>query len=98
MQAKLKNVHLVGPILKSPIEKLYFRSLFSDERRYRQVILNFLSNSVKFTPSGGEVKVLLNISAISDFDHNVSVNRLYCNRSNESLKSSPDKEDKDMCY
>ena len=29
--------------------------LWADERAIRQICLNFLSNAIKFTPSGGEV-------------------------------------------
>ena len=60
-QAKLKGVVLKGPILAKPLEKYYFLKIFSDERRYCQFILNFMTNSIKFTPAGGEVTVFLNI-------------------------------------
>ena len=50
------------------MEKYFFLSLFSDERRYEQFILNFLTNSIKFTPAGGEVTVLLNLLSITNID------------------------------
>ena len=48
------------------MDKYLFLSLFSDERRYAQFILNFLTNSIKFTPAGGVVTVLLNLISIID--------------------------------
>ena len=65
-QANLKNVQLSGPILEKPSDSCYFHLLYSDERRYSQFILNFLSNSIKFTPSGGQVTVLLKIKQVSE--------------------------------
>ena len=53
LQAKQKQVQITGPKFENPLEKFYFKSLYSDERRYGQFILNFLSNSLKFTPAGG---------------------------------------------
>lgn len=38
-----------------------FRNVMIDQRRMLQIILNFLSNSMKFTPSGGFIKIHLNV-------------------------------------
>ena len=81
-QANLKNVQLSGPILEKPSDSCYFHLLYSDERRFSQFILNFLSNSIKFTPSGGQVKVLLKVNQVSELSQS--------NKSNKSAKSEKD--------
>ena len=40
--------------------------MFSDERRYAQFIMNFLTNSIKFTPAGGEVTVIFKLISVSE--------------------------------
>ena len=65
-QCTLRKVNLVGPILSNPIDKYYFLEVFGDERRYGQIILNFLSNGIKFTPTSGTVSVHLSVTSIED--------------------------------
>ena len=66
VQSRIKNVTLLGPIFDQPLESFYFRRIFGDERRYRQIILNFLSNAIKFTPRDGVVSVHLRVIEVSD--------------------------------
>ena len=51
--AKEKNIHMT---LKSP--KL-LKVIMSDQARLSQIILNFLSNAVKFTPKEGKISIAL---------------------------------------
>lgn len=39
--------------------KKIFRNIYGDKNRYLQILLNFLSNSIKFTPEGKEITVQL---------------------------------------
>ena len=39
------------------------RTIFADKRAIKQILVNLLSNGVKFTPSGGEVRIRANLDA-----------------------------------
>jgi signal transduction histidine kinase len=35
----------------------YIRCIYADKARFLQIMLNFLSNAIKFTPEGGSVNI-----------------------------------------
>ena len=41
------------------------KKIFGDERRYLQILLNFLSNSIKFTKEKGQILVNVKIDYLS---------------------------------
>ena len=65
-QCALKSVSLIGPVFANPLDKFYFEQLYGDERRYRQFIINFLSNAIKFSNTNGTVSVHLSVNEVID--------------------------------
>jgi signal transduction histidine kinase len=43
----------------------FFESIYGDDKRYEQILLNFVSNALKFTNQGGNVDVYLEIKSLS---------------------------------
>ena len=46
------------------IEQLFLKRIIGDERRYLQVLLNFLSNALKFSQKNGTISVNLRIKSL----------------------------------
>ena len=57
LKARSKNIRITEAFEEN------LPMVWADEKSMRQVILNLLSNSVKFTPSGGEIRVKLGWTA-----------------------------------
>ena len=55
-----QNVKLVAPTC-APDEEPYLNQLFGDKNRFIQVIINFVSNSIKFSPPNSEVQLNLKV-------------------------------------
>ena len=95
LQAGHKNIQLIGPVFANPLDKYYFFALFSDESRYGQIILNFLTNSIKFTPSGGRAIIHLKTISISELKEDSQYQKI--SGSIVSLDSEMNAPDKEIC-
>jgi signal transduction histidine kinase len=61
--AGLKNVKLVFSQV-SKGQNSYYKSIFSDQRRVVQILINFVSNVIKFSKINGQVTVSLKFHEI----------------------------------
>ena len=43
----------------SPNQEKLFENIFGDQGRYEQILINFISNAIKFTNHGSEVRVAI---------------------------------------
>ena len=57
--ADKKKVTLELPEIQIKHEEAYYTAIYGDQNRFLQVIINFLSNSLKFSTSGSKIKILL---------------------------------------
>ena len=48
--------------------------LYADERKMKQALLNLMTNAIKFTPSGGKVRLTVNCTAEGEFVFEVADN------------------------
>ena len=64
-----KNIELVKPEL-SPKFTIVFKKIYGDQNRFVQVLINFLSNSIKFSPRDSKILIHLQILA----EHTTSYN------------------------
>jgi hypothetical protein len=55
--ASLKTISFESKISQSK----FFTNLYGDERRYLQILVNFLSNSLKFSPRNSSITVALDV-------------------------------------
>lgn len=58
--ADTKKVALVSPDLKKE-EAMYFNTVVGDKNRFMQVLVNFLSNSLKFSTENSSIIVNLKL-------------------------------------
>jgi signal transduction histidine kinase len=61
IQAKEKNIHLEHSITRD--EGVQSDSIMSDEVSINQIFGNLIGNALKFTPSGGSIKVKIHFSS-----------------------------------
>ena len=64
-----KNINLLGPLYSDKQDSVFFQRLYGDNRRYLQVLVNFVTNAIKFTPSGGTVSILLEVISVKDLEN-----------------------------
>ena len=66
--ARSKNIKLGPPIVEED-QKKYFMTLFGDKNRFMQVIINFVSNSIKFSHRNSKIKLHLALIEAQDISN-----------------------------
>lgn len=54
-QLGLRKIRVTHTFSKK--DRAFFKSIYGDQHRYLQILLNFMSNAVKFTPENGTITV-----------------------------------------
>lgn len=57
-----RNIKTIVEI--DPEHQHYFNCIYGDRGRYQQFLLNFISNSLKFTENGGQVTVQIKLNKL----------------------------------
>ena len=58
--AKQKDIKLIAEI-DNLVHLDLIQSVLGDSRRFQQIMLNFMSNSLKFTDDGGMIKIKIEV-------------------------------------
>ena len=66
-KAEEKKIRLILELDQS--HPYIFRKIYGDRRRYLQILLNFISNSLKFTQQEGSIIVVLKILEIQSSEN-----------------------------
>jgi signal transduction histidine kinase len=85
-QAQQKRINLF--LLFDKSRPFVFKRIYNDKRRFLQIFLNFLSNSIKFTSFGGFIKIHLKI-----IEEQISDNSNLLNPSSKPSREETSRED-----
>ena len=51
-----------------PEHKKFFKEIYGDQKRYEQILLNFISNALKFSNENSNVEIILNVKKVIEPD------------------------------